>query len=198
VENSQDALLDDIDEDGKLRILFRFQVTNWAYQEIPRFENYQLLSADFRVLLSNSTRMLPMNVDKPTCFRMYPHVPSINTITHDRRQQKLLIGTPLTLPITNDKNGEPHKHYVLRRCGGQDHRRGTSHLQISLHPVPSRLHVSNPHNTFKIQTHIHHHQHNTNSTFQRTYSPAQLIRQQTRRHAENIPGSLTKINHLCL
>ncbi|KAL8224370.1 hypothetical protein R6Q57_019845 [Mikania cordata] len=54
-------------------------------------ENHILIWGEFKIVITEPTKLLPFTSDVPRGFRLYPLVPSIMTLTHDRRSTKLII-----------------------------------------------------------------------------------------------------------
>ncbi|KAK9058181.1 hypothetical protein SSX86_023021 [Deinandra increscens subsp. villosa] len=71
-------------------VLHRFQLESFAYQEWPRHENYVLYAGDFKILIGEHTQLLPFTNDIPRRFRLYPLVPSLETLAHDKASLKLI------------------------------------------------------------------------------------------------------------
>ncbi|MFS8003945.1 hypothetical protein Hanom_Chr13g01219811 [Helianthus anomalus] len=78
---------------GNMFVLSRFQIENFEYKEWPKHERHILVFGDFKIVISEYTKLIPFLSHVPRGFRLYPLVPSIKTLMHDRRSVKLMIGT---------------------------------------------------------------------------------------------------------
>jgi hypothetical protein len=78
---------------GEMFVLNRFQIENFAYEEWPKHDNYILFWGDFKILISEHTKLVRFTSHVPRGFRLYPLVPSIKTLCNDRTSIKLITGT---------------------------------------------------------------------------------------------------------
>ncbi|MFS7976279.1 hypothetical protein Hanom_Chr10g00890621 [Helianthus anomalus] len=74
----------------------------------PKHERHILVFGDFKIVISEYTKLIPFLSHVPRGFRLYPLVPSIKTLMHDRRSVKLMIGRIVTGERIKD-----HFHFVI-------------------------------------------------------------------------------------
>ncbi|KAL8200448.1 hypothetical protein R6Q57_011787 [Mikania cordata] len=72
-------------------VLNRFEIESFDYKDWPKHENYILIWSDYKIVITERTKLLPFTSDVPRGFRLYPLVPFIITLTHDRGSTKLIV-----------------------------------------------------------------------------------------------------------
>lgn len=72
--------------------LYHFQVETINYHEYPKFQNYDLIYAEKKIMINDYSKLSSLMITIPKGANLYPLVPSIQTLMHDRRPHKFIVG----------------------------------------------------------------------------------------------------------
>ena len=73
--------------------LFHFQIEPINNHEYPKFQNYDLIYTDKKIMISDCSKLSPLTITIPKGVNLYLLVPFIQTFMHDRRPHKFIVGT---------------------------------------------------------------------------------------------------------
>ena len=90
-------LYDEVSLVGNFFVLSDFQIERFNYKDWPKHESYILLYGDFKIVVNENTKLIPFVSDVPKTFCLYPLVPSIKTLMHDRGSVNVIVGTHICL-----------------------------------------------------------------------------------------------------
>ncbi|XP_035845616.1 uncharacterized protein LOC110935746 isoform X3 [Helianthus annuus] len=71
--------------------LNHFQIENLNYHEYPKYHNYLLVCSEKKIVINEYTKLLSLELTIPRGACIYPLVPSIIKLKHDRRPKKFIV-----------------------------------------------------------------------------------------------------------
>ncbi|KAJ0532441.1 hypothetical protein HanIR_Chr09g0396881 [Helianthus annuus] len=68
-----------------------FQIGNLHYHEYPKYHNYLLVCSEKKIVINEYTKLLSLELTIPRGACIYPLMPSIMKLKHDRRPKKFIV-----------------------------------------------------------------------------------------------------------
>ncbi|KAL8268908.1 hypothetical protein R6Q59_002706 [Mikania micrantha] len=76
---------------GDVIALVNFKVDRFFYHQFPKYKNYCLIYGDYKIIPTEQTKLIKLANAVSRGFSLYPLIPTIQTLTHDRTRRRLIV-----------------------------------------------------------------------------------------------------------
>lgn len=72
-----------------------FKMDGRGNEDFPRYERYSLNRDNWEIVITKTTKFIPLDAETNDAFPLYPNVPLLRSLASDTTNRRMLTGTKL-------------------------------------------------------------------------------------------------------